>query len=184
MNDTTQILKTQQPKLIFCFGVSGCGKSTVASHLADKFNLAFIEADDFHPEVNKQHMSQGKPLTDAMREPWIDALCMHIKKLASEGKSCVMANSGLRRKHRQRFRELGLDTLYLHLHGPKEIIYQRMQSRQNHFMPPELLDSQFEALEMPQDENDVVFVDISESVPEIIAKAENRAKNFLTAEAS
>jgi gluconokinase len=125
-----------QPYLIISMGVSGSGKSTLAKRLAEQFDLPFFEADDFHSAENKAHMAAGKPLTDAMREPWIAHMCDTLK---TTGKSCVLAYSGLRRAHRQRFRELGFKTLFLHLHGEKALIAERMQARANHFMPSSLL---------------------------------------------
>ena len=121
-----------KPYLIISMGVSGSGKSTLALRLAEKFNLPFLEADDFHSDENKAHMAAGKSLTGEMREPWITNICHTIK---SEGKSCVLAYSGLRRGRRQRFRELGVRTLFLKLDGSMELIASRMKQRANHFMP-------------------------------------------------
>lgn len=177
MNKTS--LTLNPPILVICFGVSGCGKSTVAEHLAMKNDLHFIEADDFHPEVNKAHMASGKPLTDAMREPWINALCEHISAEKQQGKSCVMANSGLRRAHRQRFRELGLTTLFLHLDGTKEIIAQRMALRVGHYMPPTLLDSQFAALEPALKEPDIKTLNIDHGVDMVVEEAQRLVEAFV-----
>ena len=90
------------PVLVISMGVSGCGKSTLAKHLAKKFGLAFLEADDFHSDENKAHMASGKPLTDAMREPWIASMCDNLRDHRERGESCVLAYSGLRRAHRAR----------------------------------------------------------------------------------
>ena len=163
---------SDQPLLVICFGVSGCGKSTLAEHLAEKFALEYIEADDFHPQVNKDHMAAGNPLDDAMREPWIVALCEHIKTLAGDNQSSVMANSCLKKKYRDRYRDLGCKTLFIHLHGDRDLIYSRMQARSEHFMPPELLDSQFATLESTAGESDVITINIAQTIPEIIAEAE------------
>lgn len=167
------------PVLVICCGVSGSGKTTLAEHLAEHFGFCFVEADDFHPPVNKAHMASGKPLTDAMREPWVDALCEHFVNQFAEGKSCVMANSGLRRKHRDRFRSLGQSTLFFYLTGPKEMIRKRMEVRAGHYMKPELLDSQYEALELPENEPDVIAIDVSQTIPNIAAQAHAYVRNFL-----
>ncbi len=165
-----------QPYLIISMGVSGSGKSTLAKRLAEQFDLPFLEADDFHSAENKAHMAAGKPLTDAMREPWITQLCDTIKTNAN---SCVLAYSGLRRAHRQRFRELGFKTLFLHLHGEKSVIAERMQARSNHFMPSSLLDSQFAALEPTDTEPDIILVDLAAPIPEILAKAGAIVREFI-----
>lgn len=165
-----------QPYLIISMGVSGSGKSTLAELLAEKFELPFLEADDFHSETNKAHMAAGKALTDEMREPWIASICETIK---TEGKSCVLAYSGLRRSHRQKFRELGFKTLFLHMHGTKELIAARMSERAGHFMPVSLLDSQFAAMDPQENEPDMVMVSIDATVPEIVSEATSIVEQFI-----
>lgn len=165
--------------LIICYGVSGCGKSSVAHHIAEQLTFEYIEADDFHSELNKTHMAAGHPLTDDMREPWIQALCLHIKKTLSEGKSCVMANSCLKKNYRQRYRELGVSTLFLHLEGSYALVHGRMQQRKNHFMPASLLQSQFDTLEAASDEADVISLDISHSFDDLKSLALNTTKHYL-----
>lgn len=149
------------PVLVITMGVSGCGKSTLAAGLAVEFGLRLLEADDFHPPTNVAHMRAGAPLSDAMREPWIAALCATLRGHRQRDESCVLAFSGLRRAHRQRFRELGYPTLFLHLVGDPGVIRARLQARRGHFAPPGLLHSQLEALERPMDEADVVAIDVT-----------------------
>ena len=162
-------LHESAPKLIIVMGVSGCGKSSVGSAIAHDLGYQFIEADDYHSERSKKHMAAGKPLTDAMREPWLQRLC---DKLCEQPKqNTVMAYSGLRRKHRQRFRELGFDTLYIHLYGELDVVLQRMQKRNGHFMPSSLLASQYEALELPDAEPDVVTLDLGIDLQHIVERA-------------
>lgn len=154
-------MSSAEPVLIICFGVSGCGKSTVAQHLANRFNFNFIEADDFHSNENKAHMASGKALSDAMREPWVHALCEFLGEQAKQGKSCVMANSCLRQAHRLRFRNLPFRSVFVHLSGSEQLIHARMRSRAGHFMPASLLSSQFAAFESTAGEADVALVDIN-----------------------
>lgn len=176
---TSDLVQPQAPILVICFGVSGCGKSTLAEYLSVTHQWRYVEADDYHPLENKTHMAEGNPLTDAMREPWINALCEHLKQQHHQGNNCVMAYSGLRRAHRQRFRQLGFPTLYLHLHGSKELIRQRMEERTGHYMPSTLLDSQFDALEWPDDETDVCLIEISQPIPDILEQAEQAINKFI-----
>ena len=158
----------EDPVLVICMGVSGSGKSTVAAELAQKFSLEFIEADAYHSEENKARMKAGIPLTDEMREPWINTLCQLLKNRRRQGISCALAYSGLRHAHRQRFRELGFRTLLLHLVGDRDLIAQRMTQRTGHYMPPSLLDSQFAAMEPADSEPDLVMVDGTAPLPEVI----------------
>lgn len=166
--------------LVICCGVSGCGKTTAARYISDTFGFEYIEADDFHPEENRQHMEAGKPLTDEMRAPWMAALCEHIVQSSKAGKKMVMAHSGLRRAHRQQFRDLGIDTLFIHLSGDRDLIFKRMQARKNHYMPASLLDSQYSALEPMTSEPDVKNIDIAHPINQVKAQVGQLARDFLS----
>lgn len=171
---------TKQPFLILCIGVSGSGKSTLAQKLARHLHAEFLEADDFHSIENKAHMAAGKPLNDAMREPWINDMCEHIKALGTEHKNCVLAYSGLRRAHRERFRHLGFNVLIILLEGSKALIAKRLQSRKAHFATSALLDSQFEAFEVPLNEPDIKVIRIDQPVSLILTEAKALANEFVS----
>ena len=135
-------------------GVSGCGKSTVASMIAEHFSVPFCEADDFHPEANVQKMSAGIPLDDTDRQPWLIAVREQIKQLRQRdgdggSRGCVVACSALKQSYRDILSGDDVDTVFVHLAGSFEQIFERMQQRDSHFMPASLLRSQFEALEPP-----------------------------------
>ena len=164
-----QSMSASRLKLIIVMGVSGCGKSSLGRTLAQDLAYRFIEADDYHSSEAKAHMAAGKPLTDDMREPWLQRLISTIS--AEPRDNTVMAYSGLRRKHRQRFRELGFDTLFIHLYGEQDLIMHRMRQRQDHFMPTSLLASQYSALELPDAEPDVVTLDIALDLAQIVQQA-------------
>jgi gluconokinase len=170
---------TSTPVLVISMGVSGCGKSTLARYLAKKFGFAFLEADDFHSAENKAHMASGKPLTDTMREPWITSMCTSLRERCERGESCVLAYSGLRRAHRARFRELGYPVLFVHLAGPQEVIRRRMEGRVNHFMPADLLTSQYAALEPALNEPDIIAVDVAQNIGQIQRQAEELVRGFI-----
>lgn len=160
-----------KPNLIVVMGVSGCGKSSVAEAISKEYDYEFVEADDYHPEENKQHMASGKPLTDAMREPWIALLRGHLKQAARVGRSCVMSFSGLRRMHRSQIRDLPFNVLFLHLEGDQPLIRDRMNAREDHFMPPSLLDSQYATLENPLGEPKTIGIDIDQTLKSVIETA-------------
>jgi len=156
------------PYLIIVMGVSGCGKSTVASALAKKFSCRFIEADDFHSSTAKAHMANGKPLNDDMRAPWIKALQRTLKQSAAKNVSCVMSYSGLRSTHRHAMRNNFNNRLFLHLNVSKHIVFERLNSRKNHFMPATLLDSQFAALQATDSETDVININADAAIEHVI----------------
>lgn len=59
------------------------------------------------------------------------------------------------------------DVFFLFLHGDYNLIHQRMVARRGHFMNPGLLGSQFDTLEPPLDEENVLVVDIRRSIAEM-----------------
>ncbi|MBX2858138.1 MAG: AAA family ATPase [Cellvibrionaceae bacterium] len=161
----------KKPSLILVIGVSGSGKSTIAQQLAQRHSLRYLDADDFHNEENKTWMASGKALTDEMRIPWVNSMREYLQQLAAEQQSCTLAFSGLRRAHRNRLQLPAFQQITLFLKGSAEHIMPRMQARQNHFMPPNLLQSQFAALESPENEPGVWTIDIQQSVDECVEQA-------------
>ena len=160
---------SEKQKLVVVMGVSGCGKSTVAEAIANQLGYEFVEADDFHPQENKNHMASGQALTDVMREPWIALLQAHLKQSAKAGRSCVMSFSGLRRVHRAKIRDLPFDNLFIHLEGNRQLIADRINARLDHFMPTDLLDSQYAALESASKKETIISIDIDQSLDSVIA---------------
>jgi gluconokinase len=155
---------------IVVMGVSGCGKSTVAALLAQRLGRALAEADAFHSPANVAKMRAGTPLTDADREPWLDALADWIDAHRAEGRPCVVACSALKRAYRERLRRGHGDVLFVHLHGDRGTIAARMATRSGHYMPASLLESQLATLEPPRaDENAMVLA--IDAPPEAIVEA-------------
>ncbi|ALS99909.1 gluconokinase [Lacimicrobium alkaliphilum] len=159
---------TDVPKLLVVMGVSGSGKTTLARQLADQLDFAFMEADEFHSDEARQKMARAEPLDDEMREPWLNSMCQHLTR---HQQSTVLAYSGLRRRHRQRFRELGYDTGFIWLHGQFDDIRRRLDNRQGHYMPASLLTSQFRDLEMPKGETDILMLDIHCNPKQLLTRA-------------
>ena len=162
--------------ILICMGVSGTGKTTLAKYVSDKYGIAYLEADDFHPEENKTHMASGKALTDEMRAPWIKAMCDKIRTLNSP---CVLSYSGLRRAHRDQFRALGRSICFLHLIGDFRVIAARMRERVDHFMPDTLLQSQFDAMEGTSEETDVIAISVNGDLSSVYEQATMTIDAFL-----
>jgi gluconokinase len=130
-------------------GVSGSGKSTVGILLAQALGEPFCDADDLHPAENVAKMASGIPLTEADREPWLDAIARWLATARQEHRPGVLACSALKRRYRDRFREAEPDLRLVYLHGSAELITARMRARIHHFFPAALLESQLAALEEP-----------------------------------
>ena len=134
-----------QPPQIVIMGVSGSGKSTVGSSLAERLGLPFLDADDLHPLTNVDKMTAGIPLTDDDRWPWLAAVGDAMAAAAATG--IVVACSALKRSYRDAIRANAPEAVFVHLDGSSELLAERKAARENHFMPPGLLDSQLAALE-------------------------------------
>jgi gluconokinase len=145
---------------VVIMGVSGCGKSTVGRLLVAELGGVFIDADDLHSGANIAKMASGIPLTDEDREPWLHQVGA---RLAHEDDTVVVACSALTRSHRDLIRAAAPDAAFVHLHGDRALLAERMTTRPGHFMPVSLLDSQLATLEpLGSDERGRVF-DMAES---------------------
>lgn len=152
---------------IVVMGVSSTGKTTIGRAVADRIGGVFVEGDDYHPRANIEKMASGVPLDDDDRRPWLAALAQRIREIDAEGAVSVTACSALRRLYRDWLREGHEDLFFLHLHADYDVLLERMQKRE-HFMPPALLQSQFDTLEMLEDDERGAVIDDSQSREEVI----------------
>ena len=159
----------QQAKAIVVMGVCGCGKSTVGIQLAERLGMAFVDADDLHPQSNIDKMSRAIPLNDDDRWPWLDIVGKTLATEVARSGGAVVACSALRQAYRDRITAAaGEPVLFVHLAGSYETISDRLNQRGGHFMPPALLKSQFETLETPNDGELALEIDIRLSINEIV----------------
>jgi gluconokinase len=128
-------------------GVSGSGKTTVATEVARRLGWEFTEGDDHHPAANVEKMRAGIPLDDDDRRPWLLELAAWIGRHEDEGRSCVLTCSALKRSYRDILRDGHPSVWFAHVSGEQELIQQRVEQRQHEYMPPSLLPSQFTILE-------------------------------------
>ena len=148
-------------------GVSGCGKSTVAALLAERLGCELAEGDALHPPENVAKMTSGAPLTDADRLPWLHRIAAWIAQHADSGRDGVVTCSALKRSYRDLLRGSGTDVVFVYLRGTKDVIAQRLAARHGHYMPANLLDSQFADLEPPAPDEPAVTVDIGPTADEV-----------------
>ncbi|MBT2250746.1 gluconokinase [Arthrobacter sp. BHU FT2] len=140
---------------IIVMGVSGCGKTTIGDLVARELGVPFVDGDSLHPVENVAKMAAGTPLTDEDRWPWLATVGTELAKAGDGG--LVLACSALRRSYRDAIRAQAPGTLFLHLHGSRGVLEQRLAARAGHFMPAALLDSQLRTLE-PLERDEAGFV--------------------------
>jgi carbohydrate kinase (thermoresistant glucokinase family) len=155
---------------LIVMGVSGCGKSTMATALGQRLGLDMVDGDDLHLPESVAKMRSGIALEDADRWPWLDRIGAYLSQPHAQGR--VVACSALKRVYRDRIRAQAGDVCFVFLDGDFELIDKRMRQRVGHYMQPGLLLSQFRTLEIPQaDESDVIRLPITEPVQDMVAKA-------------
>jgi gluconokinase len=156
-------------------GVAGSGKSTIGQLLAQKLEWHFYDGDDFHPPENIEKMSRGIPLDDRDRLPWLLKLQDLIEQVRHDSNNAIIACSALKQAYRDFLDGNQQDILWVYLKGNYELLYQRIQQRQQHYMKTEMLQSQLESLEEPK--NALIF-DISLSSEAIALQIATRLSSL------
>lgn len=131
-------------------GVAGSGKTTVGKLVAGRMNCAFADGDDFHPAANVAKMHAGIPLTDDDRWPWLRAIASWMDERAAAGAPAVVACSVLRRAYREVLLTARARPRMIFLVVSRDECAARLDARHGHFFGPDLLDSQFMTLELPE----------------------------------
>ena len=151
--------------VILIMGVSGSGKTTIGQMLGSQLNWPFVDGDNLHSATNIAKMAAGIPLTDEDRAPWLQSIHDQIESWRSQQRSGIVACSALKEGYRQ-ILITSSDVKLVYLRGSYDLIYSRMQHRPGHYMKPEMLQSQFAALEEPAN---ALVVDVAKSAAEIVS---------------
>jgi len=138
------------PTILCVMGVAGAGKTTIGQLLASELRCEFLDADTLHPAANIQKMAHGIPLNDADRAPWLAAIHARLVRSLHRRESLVIACSALTQRYCDTLAN-GVPLVWVYLKGGEDLIRQRLQNRQHHFMKAEMLASQFADLQEPTD---------------------------------
>ncbi|KAI3372050.1 hypothetical protein L3Q82_006911 [Scortum barcoo] len=183
-------------------------RSTLGEFLSEKLGWPLHEGDNFHPKENIEKMTRGEPLTDQTRShgevnklPWgsfTRADSENSREERCSGSDALVTCSALKRLYRQillllhgsealaSFPGPDPDTLppappdvfFLFLYGDYDFLYQRMVARKGHYMKSDLLRSQFDILEPPLDEENVLPLDVRSSIACMAAEVERHIVRF------
>ncbi len=171
-----------EARILVVMGVSSSGKSVTGKAIARRLHAPFLDGDGYHPEANKDKMRAGIPLVDADRWPWLSTLGKALHEAAESKGVAVGACSALKRSYRDYLlAEAGEPVLFVFLDGSQELIASRMATRHHEYMPQALLASQFETLERPAADENVLTLPVTlpvETITERVIKAVPHLKAF------
>ena len=161
-------MRTTTPPIVV-MGVQGSGKSTIGQLLADRLGVPFIDGDRLHSTENIAIMAAGSALTDVERIPWL----REVGRVLAEGSDpgVVVACSALKRSYRDLLRESAPTLFVVDPEGPMDLVAARISARQHEYMPPVLLQSQYDTLEPLGADELGVIVDISQPPAGIVGAA-------------
>lgn len=162
------------PRIIIVMGPAGAGKTTVGIPLAKSLGWEFLDADQFHSAENVERMRRGIGLTDADRGPWLASMRRALESELAQGKCVVLACSALKEEYRRALVPANdSDSVqFVYLHADEKLLRERLTNRHGHYAGPELLASQLQTLEEP---NDALWVDASLAPDEIVARIRDAA---------
>jgi len=161
--------------VIIVMGVAGAGKTTVGRLLAAHLHCQFRDADEFHSAANIEKMRSGRKLDDRDRGPWLQAMADAIDAWLRDGSRVVLACSALKESYRSTLVRDAACVRVVYLKISREVAHARVSARTDHFMPTDLVDSQFEALEEPSTDEEVWVCDVADSVEHIVSELTARA---------
>lgn len=158
------MMNPSDPLALILMGVSGSGKTAVGKLLSRELGWPFFDGDDFHPPENIDKMAKDIPLDDKDREPWLETLNNLIHQNLNSGYCIILACSALKQEYRNRLKRGNPNTIFVYLKGEFDLIFSRMKKRPGHYMKANMLQSQFEAMEEPED---ALVVDIKKNLDSI-----------------
>ncbi len=150
--------------VLMLMGPMGCGKTTIGKMLAEKLGWPFYDGDNFHPKENVEKMRTGIALTDEDRRLWLEKLKEKIERCLKGKQDTILACSALKQSYRDILGVNQKSVRTVYLKGSYQLLRKRIEERQHPYMNKELLRSQLDTLEEPQEG---LTVDIS-ATPETI----------------
>jgi ribose 5-phosphate isomerase A len=158
------------PPVLVVMGISGAGKTTIAQELAARLGWAFEEGDALHPETNVAKMHAGIPLTDADRQPWLEAVAAWIDGQRAKKQPGIITCSALKRSYRQTIIGDRPEVRLVYLRGGRNVVAEHLAGRHGHFMPAGLLQSQIDTLEEPTADEEPLTVDVGPPAEQVADK--------------
>src|SRR6516164_5784243 len=156
--------------ILIVAGVLGSGKTTIATALAQGLGLPFAEGDQLHPPPDTAKMHFAHPLDDRVQWSWLEKIAAWIDGCRQRGTGGVVTSPALKRSHRDFLTRGQPDVRIIYLHGERALVASRLAAREGQSMLSSLLDHQFSILEAPEPDEDLILIDASRPVEDIVAE--------------
>jgi carbohydrate kinase (thermoresistant glucokinase family) len=157
------------PVILIVTGVSGSGKTTVATVLAQRLGWPLQEGDELDTmALTKLH--SARPLEVRDRWAWLAKVAAWIDGRRQLGTGGVITCTALRRSFRDFLTRGRPEVRVVYLHGERPLIEKRLAARKEHSMLPDILDRHFAILEEPDPDEDPIVVDVSPPVEDIVTE--------------
>lgn len=167
---TQPVAEGIKKRLLVIMGVSGSGKTTIAEGLRNELGWPFQEGDDLHPAANVAKMAASIPLNDEDRWPWLARCQEWLAQCEQAGTGGILTCSALKHSYRDALRKGGLDPIFIYLHTTESVLLERLKRRKGHYMPPTLLPSQLQTLEVPGTDEHALSMSADTNPAETIAE--------------
>lgn len=171
------LIKKEVSMIVIAMGVCGTGKTLIGELLSAQLACDFIDGDTYHSAENKSKMSQGIPLTDEDRFPWLHAIRNVIEDKQNMGQTAVFTCSSLKRIYRDILRGHDENIIFVYLKGSYELLKQRLAERKDHFFDPDLLQTQLDTLEEP-DASEAIIIDITHTPKKIVEEISKKLETI------
>jgi carbohydrate kinase (thermoresistant glucokinase family) len=102
-------------------------------------------------------------------------LRQQIERSLAAGENAVLACSALKRAYRDRLR-VSETVKFVYLRGDYALVEKQLRSRHGHFMNTALLQSQFDDLEEPQPDENVLTIELGRTPEKIVERIEAKLK--------
>ncbi|XP_028270977.1 probable gluconokinase isoform X2 [Parambassis ranga] len=151
-------------------GVSGSGKSTLGMFLSEKDRFPWLLK--LHEVIQRELRSGSHALVVC------SALKRQYRQILLYGSRALSSSSSLDHDVSP---PTSPNVYFLFLYGDYDFILQRMVARRGHYMKAEMLRSQFDVLEPPLDEENVLPLDVRRSITDMATEVE---KHMISLKAS
>jgi gluconokinase len=155
--------------ILIVVGVSGSGKTTIATALAQRLDWPLVEGDGLHPPAFAK-IHSGHPLYAREQWAWLEKVAAWIDGCRQLGTGGVITCSALKRSYRDFLTRGRPQVRVVYLHGERPLIEERLAARKEHSMLPDILDRHFAILEEPEADENPIVVDVSRPMEDVVAE--------------